>query len=57
MANTSVKIIAKMDEKKGRKMLMSAHMLSESNEILVEATALFITMQKEPVPQIPLESE
>ena len=55
MANTSVKIIAKMDEKKGRKLLMSAIMLSDTNVILVEATALFITMQKEPVPVVAAE--
>lgn len=47
MENTAVKIIAKLSEKKGRKMFMSAVMYNADNEILVESTALFITMQKE----------
>jgi acyl-coenzyme A thioesterase PaaI-like protein len=47
MENTEVKIIAKLTEKKGRKMFMSAVMYNTKNEILVESTALFITMQKE----------
>lgn len=48
MANTSVKIIAKLDEKKGRKLMMSAIMMGSADEVLVDATALFITMLKEP---------
>ena len=48
MANTSVKIVAKLVEKKGRKMFMSAVMTGPNDDILVESTALFITMQKEP---------
>lgn len=50
MANTSVKIIAKLDEKKGRKLMMSAVMMGLGDVVLVEATALFITMQKESLP-------
>ena len=47
MANTSVVITAKLTESKGRKLFMSAVMRSPDDEILVESSALFITMQKE----------
>lgn len=50
MANSSVIITAKLNEAKGRKLFMSATMRSPDGDILVESTALFITMQKEQDP-------
>ena len=47
MANTSAIITAKLVESKGRKLFMNAIMRSPDDVILVEATALFITIQKE----------
>lgn len=47
LESTIVKIVAKMTERKGRKIFMSATVFSTEDIILVEATALFITMQKE----------
>ena len=55
MANTSVVITAKLTESKGRKLFMSAVMRSPDDEILVESSALFITMQKEQQVVVPSE--
>lgn len=53
MANSVVIITAKLTEAKGRKLFMSATARSPSGDVLVEATALFITIHKdqEPVAQ------
>jgi hypothetical protein len=47
MANTSVVITAKLVKSKGRKLFMNAVMRSTDDDILIESSALFITMQKE----------
>ena len=49
MENSVVIITAKLTETKGRKLFMSATVRGPNGDVLVEATALFITIQKDPV--------
>ena len=52
MENSAVIITAKLTETKGRKLFMSATVRNPNGDVLVEATALFITIQKDQVPVI-----